>query len=154
MTTDIVTLQASDTIADAARELIARRIGGAPVLDGNRIVGVVSKSDLVDPRYWLDDGSQPTVDMAMTRLIYAVRPGDPVMSAVRLMVGERIHRAVVVADGGKLAGILTPMDVMRALARGDCVQEGDFALDSEHGPHSDPAVAVGYVDLRTLEIRP
>jgi CBS domain-containing protein len=154
MTTDILALHAGDSIADAARALTARRISGAPVLDGSRIVGVVSKSDLVDPKHWLDDATHTTVGAVMTRVLYAVRPGDPVMSAVRLMVEQKVHRAVVVTEDGALAGIVTSMDVLRALAQGNCVQEGDFAFDSQRGPHSEPAVAVGYVDLQNFELRP
>ncbi|HSN98048.1 MAG TPA: CBS domain-containing protein [Candidatus Nanopelagicales bacterium] len=152
MSTDIHTLQASASVADAARELGARGISGAPVIDRGRIVGVVSKSDLIDPQNWPSVDGQPSVDAVMTRVVFAVRPGDPVMSAVRLMVSEKIHRAVVVSDEGALVGVVTPMDVLRALAEGDAVQQGDYALEARHELHADPEVAVGYVDLRTLEM--
>lgn len=152
MSTDIQTLQASASVAEAVRELSARGISGAPVLDSGRIVGVVSTSDLVSPRSWPADDGQPTVDAVMTRVLFAVRPGDPVMTAVRLMVAEKIHRAIVVSEEGALVGMVTPMDVMRALAEGDCVQEGDYALEARREVHNDPAVGVEYVDLRTFEL--
>lgn len=152
MSTDIQTLQASASVADAARELGARGISGAPVLDRGRIVGVVSRSDLTSPQNWPADDGQPTVDAVMTRVLFAVRPGDPVMTAVRLMVSEKIHRAVVVSNEGALVGMVTPMDVLRALAEGDSVQEGDYALEARREVHNDPAVGVDYVDLRTFEL--
>lgn len=151
MTHDVYALRSGTSIDEAARALAARRIGGAPVLDANHIVGIVSMTDLARAGPGLIDGSAP-VDSVMTRAIYAVRPGDPVMTAVRLMVEESIHRVVVVTDDGTLAGMITAMDVLRALAQGIPVQEGDYALDAHREVHSEPGVAVGYIDLRTYEI--
>ncbi|MCC6558590.1 MAG: CBS domain-containing protein [Polyangiaceae bacterium] len=151
MTKCVRTFRASASVAEAARAMAEGHISGAPVIDEGRIVGVLSRSDLVDPKLWAAQGDQATVDAVMTRVVFAVRPSDPVMSAVRLMVEEKIHRAIVVTEEGQVAGIVTPMDVMRALARGDRVQGGDYAVDPE--VHGEPAVAVGYVDLRTFELR-
>jgi CBS domain-containing protein len=151
MTTDVYAVHAGASVEESARALNSRRISGAPVVDGSRIVGVISMTDLAQPWSRLADGSAP-VDAIMTRLIYAVRPGDPVMTAVRLMVEEDIHRAVVVTHEGRLAGMITAMDVLRALARGNGVQEGDYALEEHLEVHSEPGVAVGYVDLRTFEL--
>lgn len=152
MTTEVHTLEASASVAEAARELTAHCITGAPVLDNGRIVGVVSTTDLVEPQNWPAEGRQPTVDTVMTRVVYAVRPGDPVMTAVRLMAEENIHRAIVVGDDGKLVGIITPMDVLRSLARGDGVQDGDYVHEERLDHHGDPELAVAYVDLRTFDI--
>jgi CBS domain containing-hemolysin-like protein len=74
------------------------------------------------------------------------------MSAVRLMANESMHRAVVVDERGKLAGIVSPMDVLRALARGDSVQENDPTFDERRERHADPAIVTEYVDLTTFEL--
>jgi predicted transcriptional regulator len=152
MSTDIVTLRGNMPLDEAARTLNARHISGAPVLDGSRIVGVISLTDLAQ-RWTSLSNPSVTVEDVMARVIYAVRPGDPVMTAVRLMVEEDIHRTVVVTNDGSLAGMITAMDVLRALARGASVQE-EYASASaaEHELHSDPAVAVQYVDLRTYDV--
>jgi CBS-domain-containing membrane protein len=152
MTTEVVTLVASTSLDDAARSLTYHHVTGAPVLEHGRIVGVVSKSDLVDPRYRSSDDATPTVRDAMTRIVHAVRPGDPAMAAVRLMVDQSVHRAVVVDDKGKLAGIVSPMDVLRALARGDAVQENDPAFLDRQDRHADPAIATEWVDLTSFDL--
>jgi CBS-domain-containing membrane protein len=121
------------------------------VIDRGRIVGVISKSDLVDPRHRAGV-EHPTVSDLMTRVVHAVRPGDPAMFAVRLMVNEGVHRAVVVNDQGKLVGIVSPMDVMRAMARGDAVQEHDPIYEERRELHADPAVGTQFVDLTVFEI--
>jgi CBS-domain-containing membrane protein len=152
MTTEVVTLVASTSLDDAARSLTYHQVTGAPVLEHGRIVGVVSKSDLVDPRHRSSGDAKPTVRDAMTRIVHAVRPGDPAMAAVRLMVDQSVHRAVVVDDKGKLAGIVSPMDILRALARGDAVQENDPAFLDRQDRHADPAIVTEWVDLTSLDL--
>jgi predicted transcriptional regulator len=118
MTDALVVLDMRMTVETAARILAERRISGAPVVAATgRPIGVVTTIDLLDPRH---QGPDATVENAMTKVLYAVRPGDPAMAAVRLMVAENIHRVVVVdEEHGKLVGIITSMDVMRALAQGE-----------------------------------
>ncbi len=152
MTTDVITLAARTSVEDAARSLTFHHVSGAPVIEGGRIVGVVSKSDLVDPRHRASTTVSPTVRDVMTKVVLAVRPGDPAMLSVRLMVSESVHRAIVVDDHGKLAGIVSPMDVMRALARGDRIQQNDAAFDERQERHADPASATEFVDLRVFEL--
>lgn len=138
MTEAIVFVQASTPTADAADILTRHRINGAPVLGrAGRVVGIVSKTDLLDPRRG-DDGQALTVEGLMTRVLFAVRAGDPVMQAVRLMVEEDIHRALVVNDDGTLAGIVTPMDVLRGLVN-------ELPISEAAGD------AVRFVDLRALD---
>lgn len=47
MTPDPLTVQADATVEDAATLLVDRDVSRLPVLDGGRLVGVVSKSDIV-----------------------------------------------------------------------------------------------------------
>lgn len=113
----IMTLPATETVAGAAAKLSEARVAGAPVVDGvGRIIGVVSTSDLTDPRRALvaDD----SIQWAMTKVVFAVRASDPAMWAVRLMVSEAVHRVVAVDDAGEPVGIVTPMDILRALDAG------------------------------------
>ena len=151
MTTDVITLIAGTSVEDAARSLTFHHVSGAPVLEHGRIVGVVTKSDLVDPRYRSSEARTLAVRDAMTKAVRAVRPGDPVMMAVRLMVDESVHRVVVVDDKGKLAGIVSSMDVLLALARGDRVQEHDAIFEDRQERHGEPATLT-FVDLSLYEV--
>ncbi len=137
MSEAVVFLRAETKAVEAAEVLTRHRINGAPVLGSHgHVVGVVSKTDLLDPRRAGDD---KTVGDLMTRVVFAVRASDPVMQAVRLMVEEDIHRALVVNDDGTLAGIVAPMDIMRGLAKGVNIAAG-------------PSAPVEFVDLRTLKV--
>lgn len=48
MTSDPVTVSPDMTLRDAMRVLVARRVSGAPVVDGRQVVGVVSATDIAD----------------------------------------------------------------------------------------------------------
>jgi len=142
MTTEVAFLETSQTLDEAWQILHAKSISGAPVLNHHaRLLGIASKADLPDPRHRAGDvvGVVRTVKDVMTRVVYAVRARDSVMSAVKLMIDEDIHRAIVVSDSGSVAGIVTPMDVLRALVQGD-----DLSISSgDDGP-------LKFVDIRAL----
>ena len=118
MTRKVLTLAPDADVNDAAWGLTMRGISGAPVKDAQgHVLGIVSKSDLADPGRMRSPLAPETVSDAMTPLLFAVRASDNLMDAVRRMVETGAHRLVVVDDEGKLAGIVTPMDVMRELVR-------------------------------------
>lgn len=136
MTEGVVFLRVDATLAEAWETMHRQGISGLPVLNQRgKLVGVVSRADLADPRHH-SAGASWRIDDAMTRVVYAVRAEDPLMNAVRLMLQENIHRAMVVNDDGLVAGIITPMDVLRALARVD--------------PVGSSGQGVQFVDLRRL----
>ncbi len=142
MTPKVTFLETNHTLDEAWQILHARSISGAPVLSRRgQLVGVASKADLADPRHHTGDvvGTVRTVRDVMTRVVYAVRADDPLLTAVKLMIDEDIHRAMVVSDNGSVAGIVTPMDVLRALVRGD-----DSDRSAEEG------APLKFVDLREL----
>jgi predicted transcriptional regulator len=133
MTEAVLFLNMSHSLEEAWQALHENAVTGAPVIGSKgRLVGVVTTADLADPRR----NACSTVGDVMTRLVYAVRADDPAMNAVRLMLDEGIHRAIVVNDDATIAGIVAPMDVLRALASGLDVREPSAGSE------------VQYVDLR------
>jgi CBS domain-containing protein len=137
--TEVLSALAPDTcVAAAARLFHEQHLSGAPVVDERgHLVGVVSQTDLVDaPRggvvgvahYYLVHGGKtltssiiPGAEAAsgvvgdcMRRDVQTVSPGSPLRDAVRVMVTHEIHRVLVV-DAGRLVGLVSTMDVLRAL---------------------------------------
>lgn len=115
MEPNVVWLPVDMPVVRAAEELSHHGIGGAPVAsrDGT-IVGVVSKTDLLEV---FGSADEPRIvrDVMMPEVL-SVGPDDPVERAVQIMAFEGVHRLVVRDRDGKLAGIVTSMDVLRALA--------------------------------------
>ncbi len=120
MTTGVYTVEANASAEEAAWGLTRRHIGGAPARDADgNLVGVLSSSDLVNPEpaQWIK--GEATVGDVMNPDVVSLYAEDPAMVAVTEMARRRIHRIVVLDAESKLAGIVTPMDVVRALARGE-----------------------------------
>jgi CBS domain-containing protein len=138
MTKDVVTVAPDASLKDAAALLSAKRISGAPVCDeSNVVLGVISEADIIRKEQGLspdvhgvarwftrlfdqevDKVEARTVGQAMTAPALTVRPFDAVSKAARLMVEHRINRLPVIVDG-KLAGIVTRADLVRAFHRTD-----------------------------------
>lgn len=131
MTRDVVSFAPDTTLLEAIETLAERHISGAPVLSGNRLVGVLSATDVLefvasDPTMVADFGepeagdrgilSSHTVSEAMSAgLVSTLPPDAPVHAAAELMRTAGIHR-VFVADDGIIVGVVTSLDVTRALA--------------------------------------
>lgn len=97
--------------------LLEHGIGGAPVVDDAGVaVGVVSKTDVLQAVDAGRDLATTTVDDVMTPLAFTLREDALLARAAALMAAEGIHRLPVVAHGGGVVGIVTPLDVTRWLA--------------------------------------
>jgi acetoin utilization protein AcuB len=88
-----------------------------PVLEGGRLVGVLSQRDL----YFVEAiaGVERTVESvseAMATEVYAVAPGDLVADVARTM-GEHKYGCAIVVDRGHVVGIFTATDALALLAR-------------------------------------
>lgn len=117
MTREVVSLAGDTPLDTAAWRLASEAVSGAPVRDARgNLIGVLSKTDLVDLMRE-GFGTKQVADV-MTPAIWAIHPDAPAIEAVELMLEKHIHRVLVVRGPGKLVGIVSAMDVMRALAGG------------------------------------
>ncbi|WP_199351119.1 CBS domain-containing protein [Haliangium ochraceum] len=119
MTEKVITVSPEAQVQHAVWSLSAKGISGAPVQDAEgRVVGVLSRSDLVDTEaHQLVAGDTP-VSEAMTAHIWSVHPDAPASDAVLLMVEKEIHRLMVMDEERSLVGVITSMDIMKALVAG------------------------------------
>lgn len=132
MTREVVTV-GPDTSAKYAAEIMAERgFAALPVVDeDDRLVGIVAEADVLrdrmppDPRLHLRrDGQTPvpppslSVHGVMTREVRSVEATADVADIARVFVDERL-RSVPVLDRGRLVGIVSRRDVLRALVRPD-----------------------------------
>ena len=106
-------IQAADTVADAVRMMRDRNVGIVAVLDGNRLVGLVSERDVV--RRVVADGRDPAAtraDAVMTREIVFAGPDEVFQDAVQLMDAANIRHLPVV-ENGALLSMLSVRDLLR-----------------------------------------
>ena len=129
MTTDIATATPDMPLREAIAILADNHVGGAPVLQGGKVVGVFSATDLL--AYITDLNAGPpseslrrrrtsleevTVSELMTRDLKFLASNCTVEQAADFMRLNQIHR-VLVMDGQKLVGIVTTTDVAKAVAQ-------------------------------------
>jgi predicted transcriptional regulator len=144
MNPDIMTVADDMTTDELARYLTEREISGAPVVNSQGyLVGVVSMTDigrhLAEPSEFAssrrsefyrdtDDDllvedfeprplEEPAVAVrdVMTPVVHQVPANAPIAEAARIMVEQHIHR-LVVTQAKEPVGIITSMDLLRALA--------------------------------------
>lgn len=95
-------------------ELFQREhISGAPVLQGDELVGVLSLEDVI---HCLSEGRLTApASQYMTRKVITIKGSDPVIDALKIFVAIKFGRLPVVDENGKLIGILTKGDITRGL---------------------------------------
>jgi predicted transcriptional regulator len=150
MTSSPLTLAPDQTLEDAARLFTNAKISGAAVVDTEGcIVGVLSKTDVLECSPFIPHSPHARVRDAMSRTVITLRGADSAMSAVKLMSENRVHRIVVVSAEGRPIGMLSAMDVIHALARGEPLQGGDAAYEDRRERHGEPAPAIPAVGRTT-----
>lgn len=111
MTAEVKTASGSMPIKDVAAMMRDGDMGCIPVVDGGKLVGVVTDRDIVVRAIADGHGPETPVGQAMTTEIFAVRPDDFVFEAIRLMGEKQVRRIPVVDDAGSLAGIISMADI-------------------------------------------
>ena len=142
MTTDVLSFRPTDTVESAARALTGRRLGGAPVVDDDgRVTGLLEDDDLIvqDTRLhfptvisvfgaYLELPSSlahfekdlrkavgATVADVMDTAAPTCRPDDTLETVATALHERGASRMAVVDDDGRLVGIVSRGDLVRAI---------------------------------------
>lgn len=142
MSTDLVTIDAADTVHDALQVMSENGVAALPVLDATgHCIGMLSTSDFVEMTRDLENGlealeqqdqllfgqivaqlaegsgHQRVVDV-MSDSVITANAGDSLVAAAAKMLEEGVHRLPVLDDEGCLVGILSTTDILEAFVRG------------------------------------
>jgi predicted transcriptional regulator len=111
MSTPLKTLQSSDTLRDTVALFNANHIHGAPVIDGGRLRGIITMSDITKA---IEDELplNTKVSAVMTTDVVEVPSSTKLFEVVRRFKEKEIGRLIVVEDK-KPVGILTHSDIIR-----------------------------------------
>jgi len=116
MTPAPVTISPRETLTEAHRAMRRAGIRHLPVMEGKKLVGLVTQSDLRLMETLRDvDPDEVTVREAMSRTPYISTPAAPLHKVCREMSQRRIGSTVVVAHGQPV-GVFTTTDALRVLA--------------------------------------
>jgi CBS domain-containing protein len=139
MTTQIIAVRPDNTVADAARIMLANHLTGLPVQDeAGDLAGIITEGDLLrraelgtggKPAGWLKSLLMPSADAArytathgrhvaevMTRHPITIAPDADLREVAALMADKRI-RCLPVLENGRLVGIISRTDLLKTLAR-------------------------------------
>ena len=106
-------------ILHAAHQLVKHNVSGAPVLDRHgRLVGILTERDImqVATQAYYHGTPGGLVSERMTTDPVSVSPDSSILTLAEMFIDGRFHRYPVV-DNGRLVGIISRRDVMRAMAR-------------------------------------
>ena len=111
MTPNVRSAAPTDSLADAAQTMKQEDVGSLPVVEDDRLIGILTDRDIVlravaervDPQ-------SINVGDAASRDLVTVEPEQDLDEALALMAGHRIRRLPVVEDG-RLVGMLAQADV-------------------------------------------
>jgi len=114
MVMNVKTVRVDDSALDAVKKMNKFRIGSIVVVSGDRPVGIITERNIL--QRVVEPGIDPMVIKAkeiMSTPLIAIEPHAPLEEAARLMVRHGIKKLPVV-DDGRLVGIITTSDLVRA----------------------------------------
>ena len=111
MSRDLVTVARDDLLVAAAARMAERRVGAALVLDGERLVGILTERDVLNA-VASGDVESAIVSGWMTHGPETIEPDDTTEHAAVLMIHGGFRHLPVV-DGGRPVGILSIRDLVR-----------------------------------------
>ena len=122
MTPNPTTVEAGTTATEAARAMKTEDVGSLPIVEGDRLIGVVTDRDLAIRILAEGRGGETTVGEIASKDVVTIDPQQSLEEAGRLMAEHQIRRLPVTEEDGKLVGIL---------AQADVAQSGHDALTGE-----------------------
>jgi CBS domain-containing protein len=122
-------------ISEAARLMKSDDVGSLPILEGERLTGIVTDRDIVlqaiaeekDPR------GMPVREVASRDLV-TIGPEEDLSEALKLMASHQVRRIPVVDEDSRLVGILAQADIAREVKDKDSGQMLEGISQSPTGP--------------------
>jgi CBS domain-containing protein len=113
MSSDVRTCEPDATIVDVAKVMAKEDVGPIPVVEGGRLVGLVTDRDLVVRV--LAEGKDPEttkVGEVASRELVTVSPDEDLDQALKLLAQHQVRRLPVV-EGDRVVGIVAQADIAR-----------------------------------------
>jgi CBS domain-containing protein len=142
MSVEVVTVTKDVTVQDTAKLLTEHKISGLPVMEGKKVIGMVTEGDLIfqdrkldppafiellggviflkDPNKYLEGFRKmiaTRVEDLMTTKVISVREDTPIEEIAATMTEKRINRIPVLNEKGELVGIVSRQDLVKSLIK-------------------------------------
>ncbi len=112
----VITLKPKTMMSELREILRDNRISGAPVMNGDKLVGITSIEDFIK---WLSEGKKDcAIEKKMTRNVKTLYADEPVIQAISRIEQTGFGRFPIInRQTKKLAGIITKGDIIEGLLR-------------------------------------
>ncbi|MDD1719900.1 MAG: CBS domain-containing protein [Methanoregulaceae archaeon] len=110
MTSEVVSVEIPGSREDVLKILKRTGISGVPVLKDEKLVGIITRKDL------LTKSEETQLGLLMTPNPVTIEPDAPISRAAALMVKQKVRRLPVVSDG-RLVGLISVADLVHAIAQ-------------------------------------
>jgi CBS domain-containing protein len=145
MSKNVITISPEDSISDAIEKMAKNNISGFIVVEGEKVVGVISESDVLRVfKSEIPEISTPTsatlsiflilekgikainemkkigklkVKNLMSKRVFYVKPDDTILEAAKIMSKKDVRRLPVIDENRKLVGVISRTDILRALVK-------------------------------------
>lgn len=125
MTKEVVKLNITDTLTKAEGLFKKHRIRHIPVMTGNKIIGILSYTDLLRISFAdaIDDEEEEvdatvynmfSVEQVMAKNLVSISPETTIKEAAEILASKEFH-ALPVVEGNLLVGIVTTTDLIKYL---------------------------------------
>jgi acetoin utilization protein AcuB len=141
MTTEVNSLQESDTLLDAMMIFVSSTLRHLPVLRGKQLVGIITERDVkqyapsilsgISSEAYNQVMESTPLSRVMTRDPLTVRPDQSAFEAAQILFAKRIG-CLPVVENSELKGIVTTTDMLKLLIR---------LLESQSAGFQSPAVS-------------
>jgi CBS domain-containing protein len=112
MNKEVATAKPDDHLVDAAKTMLERKIGCVVVVEREKVVGIVTESDLIRCAASGLDPNQKLVKDVMNSPPVTCTPEAPVEEAYAHMRKNNIRHLPIVGEDGALVGIVTMKDLI------------------------------------------
>ena len=113
MTTDVVTVRPDDTLAVVKDILFTKHLHHIPVVQGKKLIGIITSFDLVKLGKSAEEYSGVKVEDIMTRRVATMSPNEKIGAAAQVFLENLFHGLPIVDDDNNLLGIITTHDVLK-----------------------------------------
>ena len=122
MSVSVITIGPEDTLREAVNIMRSKHIRQLPVVEGDRLVGIITDRDTKRATPSVLSGNPEEYDRVldetqvaqfMTREPMTVSPDSDVKALVRIFITQKVG-ALPVTSNGKIVGIVTQIDALRA----------------------------------------
>lgn len=113
MTKNVITVRPDDTLSVVKEILFTKHIHHIPVLQGRKLIGIITSFDLIKLGKSVDEYANIKVEEIMTKKIATMSPNEKIGAAAQVFLENLFHGLPIVDDDNNLIGIITTHDVLK-----------------------------------------